>query len=110
VRFVLEREHVPALDRLLQAIVASDVGAIERALDGNLAAHIDRLLTAATESVESIESTNGPVDAFVVRFPRVSEATLDEAVETFRELLDGAIRSSGDGQVTLGPLAAAEVT
>lgn len=100
VHCVLEREHVPSLDRLLQAIVASDVGSIERALDGRLVAHIDRLLTAATET---------PVSAFVARFPRVSDATLNEAVETFRELLEGAIRASDDGHVTLGEPAPAEV-
>jgi hypothetical protein len=68
-----------------------------------------RSATENTGSIESAGSTDGPVGAFIARFPHVSAATLDEAVETFRELLDGAIRSSGDGQVTLGPAAAAEV-
>lgn len=43
----LERRDVPALDRLLQVIAASDVDGIERVLDECLAAHIDRLLTEA---------------------------------------------------------------
>jgi hypothetical protein len=41
---VLAREEVPALDRLLQAITASDLGGIERVLDARLAAHIQALL------------------------------------------------------------------
>lgn len=92
VRFVLERESVPALDRLLQAITASDLGGVERALDERLARHIDRLLTAAAAS---------PLGEFVERYAVVSEATLDEAVEAFRALLEAAIRGSDDGHAVL---------
>ena len=92
VRFVLERESVPSLDRLLQAITASDLGGIERALDDGLARHIDRLLTAAATS---------PLGEFVERYAVVSEATIDEAVAAFRGLLEAAIRSSADGHAVL---------
>ena len=92
VRFVLERESVPSLDRLLQAITASDLGGIERALDDGLARHIDRLLTAAATS---------PLGEFVERYAVVSEATIDEAVAAFRGLLEVAIRSSADGHAVL---------
>ncbi len=92
VRFVLERESVPALDRLLQAITASDLGGVERALDERLASHIDRLLTAAAAS---------PLGEFVERYAVVSEATLDEAVAAFRALLEAAIRGSDDGHAVL---------
>jgi hypothetical protein len=44
---VLDRAEVPALDRLLQAITASDVDAIERVLDDRLASHIQQLLATA---------------------------------------------------------------
>lgn len=43
---VLAREEVPALDRLLQVIVASDLGGLERVLDARLAEHIEALLAA----------------------------------------------------------------
>jgi hypothetical protein len=92
VRFVLERESVPSLDRLLQAITASDLGGIERALDDRLARHIDRLLTAAATS---------PLSEFVERYAIVSEATIDEAVAAFRALLEAAIRGSVDGHAIL---------
>ena len=41
---VLDREEVPALDRLLQALTAADVDGIERILDARLTAHIDQLI------------------------------------------------------------------
>jgi hypothetical protein len=41
---VLAREEVPALDRLLQAITASDLDGLERVLDARLVAHIEALL------------------------------------------------------------------
>ena len=41
---VLAREEVPALDRLLQVIAASDFGGLERVLDTRLAEHIEALL------------------------------------------------------------------
>ena len=92
VRLVLERESVPSLDRLLQAISASDLGGIERALDDQLARHIDRLLSAAAAS---------PLSEFVDRYAVVSEATIDEAVAAFRGLLEAAIRGSADGHAVL---------
>ncbi len=44
VRLVLSRQQVPALDRLLQAIVASDLGGIDRVMDDKMAALITELL------------------------------------------------------------------
>jgi hypothetical protein len=90
--FVLDRETVPALDRLLQAITASDVSGIERALDDRLAAHIDLTLSAAAAS---------PLVEFAERFPVVTEATVDQVVGEFRALLDVAIRASANGQAVL---------
>ncbi len=43
---VLAREEVPALDRLLQVIAASNLSGIERVLDARLAEHIEALLAA----------------------------------------------------------------
>lgn len=43
---VLDRTEIPALDRLLQAITASDLDGIERVLDDRLATHIEELLSA----------------------------------------------------------------
>lgn len=53
---------------------------------------LDRLLTAAASS---------PLSEFVERYAVVSEATLDEAVEAFRGLLETAIHSSVDGHAVL---------
>jgi hypothetical protein len=92
VRLVLEREGVPALDRLLQAIAASDVEGIERVLDERLAAHIDRLLTDATDS---------PLSRLAARHPTVTGATLDEAVADFRELLVASIAAAEGGRAVL---------
>ncbi len=90
--FVLDRETVPALDRLLQAIAASDVGGIERALDDRLAAHIERMLSTVDDS---------PLAEFAGRFPVVTEATLDQAIDSFRALLEAAIGASTTGQAVL---------
>ena len=90
--FLLDRETVPALDRLLQAITASDVGAIERALDDRLAGHIDLMLSAAAAS---------SLAEFAERFPVVTEATVDQPVDDFRTLLEVAIRASANGQAVL---------
>ena len=92
VRLVLEREGVPALDRLLQAIAASDVEGIERVLDERLAAHIDRLLTDATDS---------PLSRLAARHPTVTGATLDEGVADFRELLAASIAAAEGGRAVL---------
>ncbi len=92
VRLVLEREGVPALDRLLQAIAASDVEGIERVLDERLAAHIDRLLTDATDS---------PLSRLAARHPTVTGATLDEVVADFRELLLASIATAEGGRAVL---------
>lgn len=48
---VLARDEVPALDRLLQTITASDLGRIERVLDARLAAHIEVLLAVPVPAV-----------------------------------------------------------
>lgn len=90
--FVLDRETVPALDRLLQAITASDIGGIERALDDRLAAHIDLTLTASAASA---------LVEFAEHFPVVTKATADQAVDEFRALLDVAIHASANGQAVL---------
>ena len=92
VRLVLEREGVPALDRLLQAIGASDVEGIERVLDERLAAHIDRLLTDAADS---------PLSQLAARHPAVTGATLDEAVADFRQLLASPIAAAEGGRAVL---------
>ena len=92
VRIVLERQGVPALDRLLQAITASDVDGIERVLDERLAAHIDRLLADAAES---------PFSQLAARHPAVTAATLDQAVASFRELLEESIAAADDGRAVL---------
>ena len=92
VRLVLEREGVPALDRLLQAIAASDVEGIERVLDERLAAHIDRVLTDATDS---------PLSRLAARHPTVTGATLDEAVADFREFLAASIAAAEGGRAVL---------
>lgn len=41
---VLDREEVPALDPLLQALTAADVDGIERILDARMTAHIEQLI------------------------------------------------------------------
>ena len=46
VRAVLDRPGTDSLDRLPQAIQATDLNGIERALDARLAAHIDELFGA----------------------------------------------------------------
>ena len=89
---VLSRPGVPALDRLLQAIGASDLDGLERALSDELAAHIDGLLRDAGES---------PLAAVAARAPRVTADTLDEAVAAFREVLEEALAASTDGTVVL---------
>ena len=92
VRIVLERRAVPALDRLLQAITASDIDGIERVLDERLAGHIDRLLADAAES---------PLSQLAARHPAVTAATLDQAVASFRELLEASIAADDDGRAVL---------
>lgn len=92
VRIVLERQGVPALDRLLQAITASDIEGIERVLDERLAAHIDRLLADAEES---------PLSRLAARHPAVTAETLDEVVAAFRELLEASIAAADDGLALL---------
>ena len=86
------RPGVPALDRLLQAIVASDVDAIERVLDQPLVDHLERLLANRTAS---------PFASLAERYPTVTAETLDEAVDTFRAMLSTAIADSPDGLVAL---------
>jgi hypothetical protein len=92
VRAVLGRPGVSDLDRLLQAIGASDLDGIERVLTPELAAHIERLLREARES---------PLATLALRVPRVTADSLDEAVEAFREILEGAIEAAPDGSVVL---------
>ena len=92
VRIVLERQGVAALDRLLQAITASDVEGIERALDDRLAAHIDRLLSEAAES---------PLSRLAAGHPTVTSETLEGTVAAFRELLEESIAAADDGQAVL---------
>ena len=92
VRAVLARPGVPDLDRLLQAIAASDLDGIERVLSEDLAAHIDRLLREAREP---------PLAALAMRVPRVTAESLDEAVLAFRAILEEALAEATDGTVWL---------
>ena len=92
VRMVLARPGVAALDRLLQAIGASDVEAIEHVLDDALAAHIEALLAAAAES---------PLAQLAARHPEVTAETLNDVTETFRALLRAAVAASEEQRVSL---------
>ena len=92
VRMVLARPGVAALDRLLQAIGASDVEAIEHVLDDALAEHIEALLAAAAES---------PLAQLAAQHPEVTAETLDEVAETFRALLRAAVAASEEQRVSL---------
>ncbi len=83
---------MPALDRVLQAITASDIDGIERVLDERLAAHIDRLLAGAAES---------PLSRLAARHLAVMAETLDEVVAAFRELLEASIAATDDGLAVL---------
>lgn len=120
---VLARPGVPALDRLLQAIVASDLDGIDRVLDDRLATHIDQLLAAEAPAASASLGTNASTDAphppvagsrtaametplatFAARWPVVTAATLDEAVSAFRAVLAAALNAAPDGCVRLtGP-------
>ena len=92
VRAVLARPGVPDLDRLLQAIAASDLDGIERVLSEDLAAHIEQLLREARES---------PLATLALRVPRVTAESLDEAALAFRAILGQALAESADGTVWL---------
>ena len=89
---VLGRPGVPALDRLLQAIAASDLDGVERVLTDDLAAHIEELLRAGRES---------PLAEVAARVPRVTVESLEEAVAAFRAVLAEAVAASPDGFVVL---------
>lgn len=97
VRLVLDRSGVPALDRLLQAIHASDLGGIERALDDRLTAHIDALLSAT--------ASESPLTELARRYPEVTPASVPEVVEALAELLTAALADSEDGSVALSDAA-----
>ena len=92
VRLVLFRPGVPALERLVQAITVSDVGAIELVLDDELAAHIERLLDEASRS---------PLAELAERYPEVTVSDADEVADLFATLLRGALDASEDGRVAL---------
>ena len=89
---MLARPGVPDLDRLLQAIAASDLDGIERVLSEDLAAHIEQLLREARES---------PLATLALRVPRVTAESLDEAALAFRAILEQALAESADGTVWL---------
>ena len=88
----LERSGVPALDRLLQAITASDLGAIERVLDEALIHHIERLIEGGPPS---------PLEELARRHPSVTMESLDAATADARALLLAAIESAPEGRVAL---------
>ena len=92
VRAILSRPGVPALDQLLQAIAASDLDAIERVMDDELAAHIDRLLTQPTET---------PLARMAMTFPTVTSETLEQAVSAWRALLEEALAQAPDDRLVL---------
>ena len=89
---VLARPGVPALDRLLQAIAASDLDGVERVLTDDLAAHIEELLRAGRES---------PLAEVAARLPRVTAESLEEAVAAFRAVLEDAVAAAPGGVVVL---------
>lgn len=99
---VLARSAVPALDRLLQAIAASDLDGIDRVLDDALAAHIDAVLTAGTLD-ERVEPHAAPdvFAAVAARWPVVTEASLDDVVAALRAALEASIAASPDGHIHL---------
>ena len=92
VRMILSRQGVPALDRLLQAITASDLESLDRVLDEALTAHIDALLG---------EVAPPPLEALAERFPEVTAENLDEVVGVLRAILEAAISEQPEGPVTL---------
>lgn len=92
VRAILAREGIPALDRLLQAIAASELDALERVLDDDLAAHIGQLLVAAETS---------PLARLAERHPIVTADEVDAVIESLRELLVAGVTAAPDGRVVL---------
>ena len=86
-RRVLERRGVPALDRLLQALAAGDVGGMEHVLDERMAAHIDRLFAGTEqEAEEASQWTPEPTG------PQVEAAlgVLHEEIDRYRALMHDA--------------------
>lgn len=81
------------LARTLAALAASEVDHIDRVLDDRLTAHIERLLADGAPS---------PLARVARRFPEVTLATLEAAVEEFRQAAGEAIAASQDGRAALG--------
>ncbi len=81
----LDRAGVPGLDRLLQAIAASELDGLDRVLDERLAAHIEALLARPPE----------PLLTRLARLhPIVTAVTRDAAVADFARLLEQEIAAS----------------
>jgi hypothetical protein len=91
---------VPGLDRLLQAIAASELDALDRVLDERLAAHLEALLSHPPE----------PLLTRLARLhPTVTAATREAVVADFAQLLEQEIAASPSASAVLaeGALVAA---
>ncbi len=92
VSIILDQSGGPDVSRLLQAIQASDLDGIERALDPRLAAHIEVVLARRSPT---------PLAALAARYPEVDARNLEAVVAEFRELLGAAVLASPRGAVPL---------
>ena len=92
VRLVLARPGVAALDRLLQAIAASDLDGLERGLSDELAAYIGDLLADGRPT---------PLKLLVERYPEVTSETLNDVTSMFHALLEDGLARSEDGRMRL---------
>ncbi|MFA7250209.1 MAG: hypothetical protein WC273_11340 [Dehalococcoidia bacterium] len=91
-------DHDDDLSAVINAIALSRVDHIDRVLDDRLAARIDALLRVGGRS---------PFTAVAQRFPEVTLANLEAAVEEFRRVARWAIDASPDGRASLGGVPAA---
>jgi hypothetical protein len=83
---------VPGLDRLLQAIAASELDGLDLVLDERLAAHVEALLARPPE----------PLLTRLARLhPSVTTATHDDAVADFARLLAQEIAASPSASAVL---------
>lgn len=81
------------LTRVLAAIQASDVGDLDRVLDGRLAAHLSRVVRGVPG--------DDPLAEIAARFPEVRADDLDAAAEAFRDTLAAAVHRAPDGVARL---------
>ena len=88
----LDRAGVPGLDRLLQAIAASELDGLARVLDERLAAHVEALPARPPE----------PLLKRLARLhPAVTTATHDAAIADFARLLAQEITASPSASAVL---------